>query len=261
MKEILQSVERGERVFLFLDYDGTLVPIQKTPQRALFPSSKRDFLRRLGKRALVGIVSGRSLREIQRLVGIKDIAYIGNHGLEISYKKGCWLHPEARRTEPLLKDVLKNIRHSTRDFSGIIVEDKGVTGAVHYRLADTVLWTPLKEIVEKEIGRHARALKVAEGKRVLEIRPNLPWDKGKGVLELMRWLDPKGRLRLVYIGDDRTDEDAFSAINLSDRSAMTIHVGRAKNTLARYRLADVDRVWQFLRALLSLIPESSGGET
>jgi trehalose 6-phosphate phosphatase len=161
--------------------------------------------------------------------------------------------------EPILENVLKNIRHTTRDFPGILVENKRFTGAVHYRLADPVLWKPLKGIIRKEVERTGQRLKMTEGKRVLEIKPNVPWDKGKGIQKLMGWLDPKTRSSLVFIGDDQTDEDAFMAVNRLDRNGITIHVGRTKETRARYRLANVNEVWIFLRALLPLIIEFSGG--
>lgn len=254
MNEILRKI-RGERVFLFLDYDGTLISIRKTPARALFPPSKKDFLERLGQRAFVGLVSGRSLSEIQTLVALKDVGYIGNHGLEIAYGRRCWVHPQAKGTEPLLREAMRRIQRATRSFPGIVVEDKGVTGAVHYRLAARAVWAQLKEIVSREVEQNDGALKMSEGKRVFEIKPNVPWDKGQGVLKLMGWLNPKGRFRLVYIGDDRTDEDAFRAVNLSGQRAVTIHVGRTEKTRARDRLATVGEVWMFLKALLPLIAE------
>jgi trehalose-phosphatase len=251
MKEILRGIERGERILLFLDYDGTLVPIRKTPARAVFPSSKRDVLEGLSRRACVGIVSGRSLSEIQRLVAVKDIGYIGNHGLEISCGRRCWVHPRAKRTEPLLREALKKIRRAAGQFPGVFVEDKGVTGAVHYRLAARAVWAPLQEIVGREVERAGRTLTMSKGKRVFEIKPNVPWDKGQGVLKLLDWLHPEGKFRVVYIGDDRTDEDAFKAVNLSGRGAVTIHVGRTEKTRARYRLGTVGEVWTLLRALPS----------
>jgi trehalose-phosphatase len=261
MKELLQRIERGERVFLFLDYDGTLVPIQETPERALFPPAKRTILSRFSRSAFVGIVSGRSLCDIQRLIDITDIAYIGNHGLETSYGGNCWVHPEAERKRPILKDVLRNIHLSTKDIPGVLVEDKGVTGAVHYRLADPAFGELLNEIIKKEVERTGLTLKMTEGKKVFEIRPNVPWDKGKGLLKLMEWLDPEGRSRLIYIGDDRTDEDAFRAVNRFDRRGITVHVGRATRSQARYQLGNVSEVWIFLRTLLRVLTEFSGGKT
>jgi len=261
MKETLQWSGRERRFFLFLDYDGTLVPIRETPGQAIFPASKRRLLRRLAERVFVGVVSGRSLADIQRLIDIRDIAYLGNHGLEISSGKRCWVHPEAKRAAPTLRGVLRNIRRTTRDFPGVLVESKRITGAVHYRLADPVLWRPLKRIVQKEIERHGRMLKMTEGKRVFEIRPNVAWDKGKGVLELMDWVHPEERSRLIYIGDDQTDEDAFREINRSDRTALTIHVGRVKDTQARHRIATVPQVWVFLHDLPFLSTGASRGKT
>jgi trehalose-phosphatase len=250
MKEIIQRIKPEEHLFLFLDYDGTLVPIQKSPELAILHPLRRSFLKRLGKRVFLCIVSGRSLAEIRRLVAIKDIAYIGNHGLEISYERRRWVHPEAKRIIPILKNVLKKILHSTRDFPGVLIEDKGVTGTIHYRLLDLALWNPLKKIIGKEVELRNRELKMTEGKKVFEIRPNVEWDKGRGVQQLVGWLAHKEMPLWIYIGDDQTDEDAFKVF---ERDAITILVGQRKNTYAKFRLADVNQVWRLLRALLPLV--------
>jgi trehalose-phosphatase len=250
MKEIIRRIKPEEHLLLFLDYDGTLVPIKKNPELAILHPLRRNSLKRLGKRVFLCIVSGRSLAEIQRLVAVKDIAYIGNHGLEISYGQRRWVHPEARRIRPILRDVLKRIHHKTKDFPGVLIEDKGVTGTIHYRLLDSALWNPLKEIIGKEVELRSRELKMTEGKRVFEIRPNVEWDKGKGVQQLGGWLAPKEMPLGIYIGDDQTDEDAFKVF---ERDAITILVGQRKNTHAKFRLADVNQVWRLLRALLPLV--------
>lgn len=254
---ILQKIERGRRVFLFLDYDGTLIPIKKTPDRAVLHPAKRVFLKRLSERSSLCVVSGRGLSEIRRLVAIDDIAYIGNHGLEISWGQKHWVHPQVIKTRPILREVLRKIRHSTGHFPGILVEDKGATATVHYRLVDPALWSPLKEMVTKQVGWKRQVLKMSEGKRAFEIKPNLPWNKGKGIQKLMGWLDLKERPLLIYLGDDQTDEDAFRIVNGIDRSALTVHVGGKEDTRARYRLANVSEVWTFLRALFLLITAPS----
>jgi trehalose-phosphatase len=249
MKDILARIDGARRVFLFLDYDGTLVLIKRTPGLALLRRGERDFLRRLSERAFLCIVSGRSLDELQRLVAIESIAYIGNHGLEILCGQRHWVHPQAKRIEPVLKAAVGKIHHWATDVPGILVEDKGATASIHYRLADPALWSPLKAVVGKEVGLKPRALKMTEGKRVYEIKPNLPWNKGKGIRKLMGWLDLRERPLLIYIGDDQTDEDAFRVVNRMDQSAVTIHVGRMRDTQARFRLVGVNEVWMFLEAL------------
>lgn len=255
MKDIIQRIKPGERILLFLDYDGTLVPIKKVPELALLHPLRRRFLKRLSENVLICIVSGRSLAEIKKQVAIKGIAYIGNHGLEISYGQTVWVHPEARKIEPILRDVLKRIQDSTQDLPGVLIEDKGVTGSVHYRQLTPVLWMPLKEIIRQVIAARNRELKMTEGKRVFEVRPNVAWDKGRGVQALIGWLDPRETTLRIYIGDDQTDEDAFKALG---RNAITILVGQKKHTCARFHLAEVNCVWKFLRALLLRAPLLKG---
>ncbi len=248
----------GRPVLLFLDYDGTLVPIQRSPGLALLPPSRRHFLRTLSKSCFLAIVSGRPLAEIKKLVSIREIAYIGNHGLEISYKQRRWVHPEAREIRPALRDALIRIKRRAKDISGVLVEDKGLTGSIHYRLVDPALWDALKKIVKMEVGSGNRELKMAEGKRVLEIKPNVEWDKGKGVRELIGWLDYKRNPLKIYIGDDKTDEAAFGTLNKSKANGLTIFVGRREKTQARYRLANVSQVWRFLKTLLPLTTAAEG---
>lgn len=250
MKDIIQRIKPGERILLFLDYDGTLVPIKKTPELAVLHPLRREFLKRLGEKAFVCIVSGRSLAEIRRLVTIKSLAYVGNHGLEIACRQKVWVHPEAIKIKPILRNSLKRIQEMTQDLPGVLIENKGLTGSIHYRQLPRASWKPLKEIVQAEIGSRGRALKITKGKRVFEIRPKLKWDKGQGVKKLISRLRPTETTIRVYIGDDQTDEDAFKAL---DKDALTILVGRRENTFARYHLRDVDGVWKLLRALLSAI--------
>lgn len=246
MKDIIQRIKPGERILLFLDYDGTLVPIKKAPELAILHPLRRRFLKRLSEKAFTCIVSGRSLIEIQKLVGLEGIAYIGNHGLEISCGQKAWVHPEARKMRPILRNALKRIQEMTQDLPGVLIEDKGLTGSIHYRQLPPAFWKPLKEIIQAEVGSRGRELKITEGKRVFEIRPNIKWDKGQGVKKLIRWLSPTETTLRIYIGDDQTDEDAFKTLN---RHALTILVGAREDTNARYHLADVEGVWKFLRVL------------
>jgi trehalose 6-phosphate phosphatase len=246
MREILQAFRPGARVLLFLDYDGTLVPIRRTPEEAVLSASHRRFLERLARRTFVCVVSGRSLPDLRRRVGARGVAYIGNHGLEIRDGRVLWIHPDAERLRPVLGSALAAIRRETRGIPGLLVEDKGVTASVHYRLADPRRYPGLKETIEREVGKRGRRLKLTEGKKVIEIRPNVPWDKGRGVRELVRRRRFDAADVRAYIGDDRTDEDAFRALRRDD---VTVAVGRGRPSGARFRLPDVDAVWNLLRAL------------
>lgn len=255
MKDILQEIAEGKRIFLFLDYDGTLVPIRRSPEMAVLRASNRRLLERLSRSVFICIVSGRSLADIQKLAAIKDIAYIGNHGLEISYRGRVWIHPKAKRIKPVLRRVLKRVERKTGDWPGLLVEDKGLTGSIHYRRLKARLPRELRDMLEHEILFRKVELRLTEGRKVFEIRPNTDWDKGKGVLELCRWLEIKRPALRIYIGDDQTDEDAFKALGGKD---MTIRVGKRKDSCARRQLPDVAAVWKLLGALISIsTPPSS----
>ncbi len=246
MREVIQRAKSSRNILLFLDYDGTLVPIKKSPEIALLPPLKRNILNDLRKKFFLCIVSGRSLSEIRKYVGIKDISYIGNHGLEIYLKDRYWTHPEATRVKPILHKTLKMIKSKTKDFRGAFVENKGLSGSIHYRLLPPKRRSQLREIVFEVIASSRRWLKVTEGKMVLEIRPKVDWNKGRGVLKVFEWLHLKEELLLIYIGDDETDEDAFRALG---RIGITVVVARKRHSNARYRIQSVSEVWRFLKTL------------
>jgi trehalose-phosphatase len=252
MREILRMIKPGQRLLLFLDYDGTLVPIERTPDRAVLPHRKKRFLEALSERMFVCIVSGRSLADVRRCVGIERLAYIGNHGLEATWGRRTWVHPLAKKRRSALGRLLKRIEARTRRFRRLLIENKGVTGSVHFRRLDPALVAPLRKIVDDEVRRTRGTFIVTEGKKVLEIRPDIDWDKGVGIRKLMNWLPrQKGTLR-IFIGDDRTDEDAFRVLG---RDSITVHVGSGRETRARYRLADVGQVWAFLANCLRLLQD------
>jgi trehalose-phosphatase len=248
MREILEHVPRGVPLAVLLDYDGTLVAIRPRPDLARLTPERRDELRGLGRRALVAVVSGRPLAEIRRMVGLPRLVYLGNHGLEIRAHGRTWVHPEAARRAELIAKTVEAVRAGTKGLAGVIVEDKGLTATVHFRLAARRHLALIRAVVTDEVGRSRGGLIVCRGKKVLEIRPHVPWDKGQGVLEVLRRAGGRRPPFPVYIGDDRTDEDAFRSLRAK---GLTIRVGRGGRTLARWRLSGVDAVWAFLAALRS----------
>ncbi len=246
MKSLLAKVPRGRPLLIFLDYDGTLVRIQRSPERATLSAPRRRRLAELRQRAFVSVVSGRSLAELARLVRLPGIALVGNHGLEVGFQDKRWLHPDAGAALPALRSALASVVRRVKSWPGVFVEDKGVTASVHYRMAAAAAGRPLRKLVEEEVGRRGGELVLREGKKVLEVRPNVDWDKGRAVLFLMEsfGLDPCSFP--VYIGDDQTDEDAFRALR---GRGLTILVGSRRKTRALGRLADVGQVWKFLASL------------
>ena len=186
------------------------------------------------------------MRDIRKRVALPEIAYIANHGLEILWEGGSWTHPAAARSRSDLKRLLRRIKRAAGGSPGPLIENKGLTASVHLRGLSPPAARRVGAIVEAAVGREAGRFRLGRGKKVLEILPDVDWDKGRGVLLLRRRRRTAAARPAVYIGDDRTDEDAFRRLS---GSADTIRVGGRAKTSARRRLAGVAAVWTFLRDL------------
>ncbi|MBN1937973.1 MAG: trehalose-phosphatase [Candidatus Aminicenantes bacterium] len=249
MNSLLRAARDSGPLLLFLDFDGTLVPLQTDPERVRLSPSRANILAELARRYPTAVVSGRSLQDIRSKADLPGLAWAGNHGLEVRQGRTLWIHPGAKKAVPALKRAVRDAEIRLNSIPGVRVDDKGLSASVHFRLARPgcalEILRVLQEIVPADHGR----LRLTRGKKVFEIRPAVDWDKGKAVLCLMDRLDPKGRSTPLFLGDDRTDEDAFRA--LAGRG-LTVRVGGDRGTAARYRLPDVAAVWRFLQALLLL---------
>jgi trehalose 6-phosphate phosphatase len=203
------------RAAILTDVDGTLAPIVERAGEAAVPAPARAALTRLsGRYGLVGCVSGRRAEEARRLVGLDDIAYAGNHGLELLLPGD-----ETPRPDPSLAgreseaaDFMAALDPETLGVAGLRQEDKGPIQALHWRGA------------EDEAGAESRAHEIAVeaghagleprwGRKVLELRPVGGGGKDSAVASL---LSADGIDRAVYAGDDRTDLDAFRRLHELD---------------------------------------------
>jgi len=228
---------------LMLDYDGTLTPIRKHPKLAVLSPKRRYFLRQLAGRPgnKLAIISGRKLSDIKRLVGIKNIIYVGNHGFEIEAGGKYWIHPAAKRFSLLLKKIKRALKNGL-SYRQIFIEDKGLTLSVHYRCLAGKRLPAFKKAFFRAVKPWQDRLMLTHGKKVFELRPPVDWDKGKAVNWLIGRPGQKDYFP-VYIGDDRTDEDAFRALK---GKGLALKVGPGGKTLAAKRLRDVAAVYRFL---------------
>jgi trehalose-phosphatase len=243
--ELLLREAAGRRLALFLDYDGTLTPIVERPEDAVLAAPMREALRRVAQRCAVAIVSGRDLEDVRARVGIEGLSYAGCHGFEIAGPRGSRVHAAAAAAAPQLGAAADMVAHDTRGLPGVQLERKRFTLAVHYRRARESDVHAVREAVARAQARHP-ALRVTEGKKVLELQPDVDWDKGRAVLWLIDTLQLQGALP-VYIGDDVTDEDAFRA--LAGRGVGIAVQEAPRPTAARYVLPDPDAVRELLSAL------------
>ncbi len=241
----------GSNLLLLLDYDGTLTPIVERPQDAVLSEDMRKVLVELSRIYLIGIISGRSLADIKKMVGIDGIYYSGNHGFELSGPSVELTKEEARRARPTILKICSAMRARSARFEGMIVEDKGLTASIHYRMVAKEKVQELKELFNELVGPSIKdgTIRITQGKKVLEIRPNVDWDKGRAVEWIMNVVSKrKGKVYPVYVGDDITDEDAFLVLKGKGLTVLVAQEGGKSN--AEYYLRNTEEVGRFLRKLI-----------
>lgn len=230
---------------VFLDYDGTLTPIHPDPHAALLSENMRTTLVELSHQTMLAIVSGRNKDNVQDLVQIPDIYYVGNHGFDIEGPKQNHLRLEVGlEWVPFLEECYREVHAQLMAIPGVQFEPKKLTVTIHHRFVEESQFKLVCEILHKTVARYPQ-LKITTGKKVLEIRPDMHWNKGQAVL----WLAKQWELFspdsfILFIGDDVTDEDAFYAL---PQNAAGILVGdHGGKTYADYHLQDTVQVKIFL---------------
>jgi alpha,alpha-trehalase len=232
----------------FLDFDGTLAPIVEHPDAAALPPETRKLLAEIASRRGVAIVSGRDLEDVRDRVALEDVYYAGSHGFCLSGPRGFRReHGEARSFLPALDRAEKQLAGAFSSEAAIQVERKRYAVAVHYRRAPDGIAAEVRRTTE-EVERRCNGLRIGEGRKVLELRPAIDWDKGTALGWLLEALGLEAwRVFPVYIGDDVTDEDAFRAVEESGLAVVVC--GRSGSTRASYALADPVAVREFLARL------------
>jgi len=244
LDEILLQLRAAARLALFLDFDGTLVPFASHPDDVQLAPDISRVLKAAASipGVLVGIISGRELADVRDRVGLPELIYAGNHGLEIRGPGLEFRHPTAEATRDMLRRISDELRVLLGSVAGVLVENKGLTASVHVRLVADQDREHVRRIVDGVVDSRAEAFVRTDGQLVYEVRPRVEWNKGSAV----RWILDRASVassRAVYIGDDRTDEDAFAALP----GGITIKVGRSTTTLARFQVSGCEDVLRFLQ--------------
>ncbi|CAL9243113.1 unnamed protein product [Arabidopsis halleri] len=271
--EKIMSFAKGKRIALFLDYDGTLSPIVEEPDCAYMSSAMRSAVQNVAKYFPTAIISGRSRDKVYEFVSLSELYYAGSHGMDIMSPAGESLNHEHSRTVsvneqgkdvnlfqpaseflPMIDKVLCSLIESTKDIKGVKVEDNKFCISVHYRNVEEKNWALVAQCVDDVIRTYPK-LRLTHGRKVLEIRPVIDWDKGKAVtflLESLGSLNNCEDVLPIYVGDDRTDEDAFKVLRDGPNHGYGILVSAVpKDSNAFYSLRDPSEVMEFLKSLVT----------
>lgn len=232
---------------LFLDVDGTLLDIAATPEMAKVPDDLPGILLRLSGwlDGAVALVSGRALADIDRLFFPLRLPAAGQHGAELRWLRGG-VH-EAPGARDGLDAIRALVKQRFGKLNGVLIEDKGMSVAVHYRLAPEH-GPYVRATAEELVQPHAATTALLHGKALVEFKPRTIC-KGTAVAALMD--QPPFRERVpVFIGDDRTDEDGF--VTAARLGGLAIRVGDGPGRDAPWYIATPDA----LRAWLARLPDS-----
>uniref|UniRef100_A0ACD5XKT9 Uncharacterized protein n=1 Tax=Avena sativa TaxID=4498 RepID=A0ACD5XKT9_AVESA len=261
--EEIVAASKGKQIVMFLDYDGTLSPIVNDPDAAFMSETMRMAVRSVAKQFPTAIVSGRCRDKVFEFVKLAELYYAGSHGMDIkgpaksssghakSKAKGVLFQP-ASEFLPMIEQVTQRLVEETRHVPGAKVENNKFCVSVHFRCVDEKSWASLAETV-KCVVREYPKLRVSQGRMVFEVRPSIKWDKGKALeflLESLGFADCSNVLP-VYIGDDRTDEDAFRMLRQRTGQGVGILVSKhPKETSASFSLQEPAEVMEFLLRLV-----------
>lgn len=261
-QEFSKRLKAARYVLLLCDYDGTLTPIVEKPELAILPEKTRELLLALvtQRSFTVGVISGRAMADIRQKVGIENIIYAGNHGLEIEGPGISFINPLAEEMRPVLRLIQQVLNKALSPIRGVFVENKGLSLTIHYRMVEEDKSDEVRNVFERVIAT-ARSLGkviITTGKKVYEVRPPVDWDKGKAIsLLIEKYGKPKVKSELlpIFLGDDSTDEDGFRVIE--KHGGISVFVGEQTNdSTAHYYLKSPAEVEQFLERLVHSAPNS-----
>lgn len=247
---VVNRLKEAEQVLLLSDYDGTLSPIATQPGLAVLRREPRDTLFSLSQRDkfIVGIISGRSLSDVSAMVGLPDLVYAGNHGLEISGPGLDFVHPQAPTFSKTWRILVQDLQRDLLHLAGVLVEDNGLTISVHYRQTPDELVDEVEARFNTTVSPYLKpgGWKATAGKKVLEVRTDIPWGKREAIAYLQDAY-PSASLT-IYFGDDLTDEDGFELVQ--SRGGIAIFVGYARQpTKAMHRLDSPQEVAETLQLM------------
>uniref|UniRef100_A0A7N0V7U1 Trehalose 6-phosphate phosphatase n=1 Tax=Kalanchoe fedtschenkoi TaxID=63787 RepID=A0A7N0V7U1_KALFE len=276
--EKISNLAKNKKIVVFLDYDGTLSPIVNDPDQAYMSTDMRSAVEDAAKLFPVAIISGRNRDQVYNLVGLTELYYAGSHGMDImspvrkpvtdgiensdstdQQDKDINLFQPAKEFLPMINEVFKILVESTKTIVGAKVEDHKFCASVHYRNVDVKDWPAVAQCVHDILKNYPR-LRLTHGRKVLEIRPVIDWDKGKAVQHLLESVAMNDRddVLPIYIGDDRTDEDAFKVLRELNQGFGILVSPVPKETQAYYSVRNPTEVMEFLRALVRWKKLNSG---
>jgi trehalose 6-phosphate phosphatase len=251
--KIAARIHKSGRVTIFLDFDGTLVDIAPRPELVRLKPEAQDVLRRLAKHPLATlvVVSGRRRAELLEHIGVPDIHYFGLYGWERDERSV--LPPDAQKA---LREVRETLEPLVKKYPNLWIEDKNSSLSVHLLHVPKARHEALRKELVKVLQPFQRKLHAVGNIRDVEILPRSIPGKGLAVKEFLRDHADKKSMAF-YFGDDYSDESGFAAVG----RGVSVHVGKARETKARYRVKTPGETAEALGRILGVLDGIEKGGT
>nr|XP_043612994.1 probable trehalose-phosphate phosphatase C [Erigeron canadensis] len=272
------NVAKGKQIVVFLDYDGTLSPIVSDPENAFMSDQMRAAVRDVSNCFPTAIISGRSRQKVLDFVKLNTVYYSGSHGMDTigpavktnsydkSYQQRSFdnqgnefiVFQPAQDFLPAVRKILDEVTEKTQKIQGVAIEDNRFCLSVHYRHVKDDDYETLEEEVMLILANHP-GFHMTRGKKVMEIRPSIKWNKGDALKYLLEALGfhKSGDVFPIYIGDDQTDEDAFKVLRERGEGYPIIVSSTPRDTTASHSLRSPSEVQSFLDRLSKWGAENS----
>ena len=243
----LLGIITGRQLFVCLDFDGTLSEIVPDPNAAALVDGAAEALNHLAAQCPVAVVSGRNLADLKDRVGVPGLYYVGSDGLEMLRPDGSHHQNDAAAgAAAMLAEAAAALRRDLKDVPGAHVEHKRFSVTVHYR---TVAAERVGEVMAAaHVISRTHGLRLATGRRIVELRPDIDWHKGRVLQWVHDQIPRTDRMLPIYVGDDLADEDAFDVIRFHGVGIAVQH-GEDGNrpTAASFTLKNPGEVREFVR--------------
>lgn len=215
----IRRASTGRHLLLLLDFDGTLAEFNFDPEAVFLSDERCRLLLEIHDRkdATVAIVSGRRLADVRTRARLPPYNYhAGLHGLEIEGHGDRFQHPDVAKGIGLVGELVAELSRDVAPLEGVFVEDKTLSTVVHFRAASSADAARVPSLVDDRVQGHIDSgrLRIMQGAGMIEILPNIDWNKGHAVAWIRDRVAGASALPTVsvYIGDDVTDQDAFGAL-------------------------------------------------
>lgn len=234
-----------------MDYDGTLTPLAAHPNLAIIRRDTRHTLAQLAElpRVMVGIISGRSIENIKAVVDLPNLCYAGTSGLEFDVRGSQMRHPQADRVMIALENLAETLAELVPWYPGAWLERKPLGLTVHFRHLHPLFVVPFVDRI-RDITEHAAFdFKTMIVSKAVEITPNLGWNKGTALEQLMD--HSAANAFPFFAGDSSNDVAAFESARR--RGGVTLAVGPEYPCESEFRMDSPDDLVCVLRCLLDSI--------